>query len=131
MMKLNGKSFVKSFPHPQDKMNARRKSYSIEYKEGMVEESLGKNLIAFCKEKKLDLRMVRKWRADYDKLSQQVEKGNAKKCECGLGRQPLFSELEDVICEWVADRRAKALVVHKTDIQAFALANAPQFGIFP
>ncbi|KAF6313027.1 hypothetical protein mRhiFer1_008558 [Rhinolophus ferrumequinum] len=82
-----------------DKMSAKRKSYSVEYKKGIVEDSRGKNLTAFCKEKKLDLRMVRKWRAEYDNLSQQVDEGNAKKRKCGSGRQPLFLELEDIICE--------------------------------
>ncbi|XP_034267979.1 zinc finger protein 197-like [Pantherophis guttatus] len=113
------------------KMSAKRKSYSVEFKKGIVEDSLGKNLVAFCKEKKLDLRMVRKWRAVYDNLSQQVDEGNAKKRKCGSGRQPLFPELEDIICEWIADRRAKGLVVHRADIQTFALAKALQLGISP
>ena len=37
------------------------------------------------------------------------------------GWQPLFHELEDTICEWTADRRVKALIVLRADIQAFAL----------
>ncbi|KAG9469218.1 hypothetical protein GDO78_021026 [Eleutherodactylus coqui] len=114
-----------------DNMSAKRKSYSIEFKKGIVEDSQGKNLTAFCKEKMLDVRMVRKWRADYDYLSQQVCKGNAKKRRCGSGRQPLFPELEDIICEWIADRRAKALVVRRADIQEFALSMAPQLAISP
>ncbi|XP_074189449.1 uncharacterized protein LOC141571691 [Rhinolophus sinicus] len=112
-------------------MNAKRKSYTIEYKKGIMEDSRGKNLMAFCKEKKLDLQMVQKWQAEYDNLSQQVDEGNAQKCKCGSGQQPLFPELEDITCEWIADRRAKAFVVCKTDIQAFALAMAPQLEIPP
>ena len=108
-----------------------RKSYSIEYKKEIVEESQGKNLTAFCKERNLDLLMVRKWRSDYEKLSQKVDEGNAKKRKCGSGQKPLFSELEDVICERVAERRARGLIVHRADIQTFALKNALQFGIFP
>lgn len=108
-----------------------RKSYSIEYKKGIVEETQGKNLTAFCKERNLDLRMVRKWRSDYEKLSENVNEGNAKKRKCGSGRKPLFSELEDVICEWVAERRARGLIVRRADIQTFALKNALQFDIFP
>ncbi|KAF6362058.1 R3H domain containing 1 [Rhinolophus ferrumequinum] len=123
--------FSRPFIPGQDKMSAKRKSYSIEYKKGIVEDSRGKNLTAFCKKKKLDLRMVRKWRAEYDNLSQQVDEGNAKKRKCGSGRQPLFPELEDIICEWIADRRAKALVVRRADIQAFALAMAPQLEVSP
>ena len=92
---------------------SKRKSYSIEYTKGIAEESQDKNLTAFCKERNLDLRMVR----------------NAKKPKCGSGRQTLYSELKDVICEWVAERRAKALVVRRADIQKFALTNVPQFGI--
>ncbi|KAL7986456.1 hypothetical protein Chor_011622 [Crotalus horridus] len=114
-----------------NKMSAKRKSYSVEFKKAIVEDSRGKNLTAFCKEKVLDVRMVRKWRAEYKNLSQQVDKGNAKKRKCGSGRQPLFPELEGNICEWIADRRAKALVVRRADIQAFALAMAPQLEISP
>ncbi|KAF6339739.1 hypothetical protein mRhiFer1_008018 [Rhinolophus ferrumequinum] len=69
--------------------------------------------------------------AEYNNLSQQLDERNAKKCKCGSGRQPLFPELEYIICEWIADRRAKALVVRRADIQAFALAVAPQLEIFP
>ena len=98
-----------------------RKSYSIEYKKEIVEESQGKNLTAFCKERNLDLRMVRKWRSDYEKLGQKVDEGNAKKRKCGSGRKPLFPELEDLICEWVAERRARGLIVRRADIQTFAL----------
>ncbi|XP_053458342.1 uncharacterized protein LOC128593945 [Nycticebus coucang] len=112
-------------------MSAKRKSYSVEYKKGIVEDSWGQNLTAFCKEKMLNIRLVRKWRAEYGNLIEQVDKGNAKKRKCGSGRQRLFSELEDLICEWVVDRRAKALVVNRAQIQEFALAMAPQFDIAP
>ncbi|XP_053463293.1 uncharacterized protein LOC128597167 [Nycticebus coucang] len=112
-------------------MSAKRKSYSVEYKKGIVEDSWGQNLTAFCKEKMLSIRLVRKWRAEYGNLIEQVDKGNAKKRKCGSGRQPLFSELEDLVCEWVVDRRAKALVVNRARIQEFALAMAPQFDIAP
>ena len=108
-----------------------RKSYSIEYKKGIVEESQGKNLTAFCKENKLDFRLVRKWPSDHNKLNQHMNERNAKKRKCGSGRQPLYSELEDAVFEWVAERRSKILVVRRTDIQKFALTNALQFGIFP
>ena len=94
-----------------------------------MEDSRYKNLIAFCKEKKLDIRMVRKWRAEYDDLSQRVDEGNTKKRKCGSGRQPLFPYLEDNVCERIADRRSKALIVCRADIQAFALAIAPQLEI--
>ena len=60
-----------------------------------------------------------------------MDEGNAKKHKCGSGQKPLFSELEDVICEWVAERRARGLIVRRADIQTFALKNALQFGIFP
>ena len=60
-----------------------------------------------------------------------MNEGNAKKRKCGSGQQPLYFELEDVMCEWVAERRAKALVIRRADSQEFALTNAPQFGILP
>ena len=40
-------------------------------------------------------------------LSQQVFVGSAKNRKCGSGCQPLFPESEDIVCEWIADRRAK------------------------
>ncbi|KFM75291.1 Pogo transposable element with KRAB, partial [Stegodyphus mimosarum] len=110
-------------------MSTKRKSYSVEYKKGIVEDSRIVNLVAFCKEKMLDLRMVRKWRADYDYLCQLVDQGNEKKRRVGSGRQPLFSELEDCIWEWIAGRRAMALVVRRADIQKFALETAIEFDI--
>uniref|UniRef100_A0A803JQY6 HTH CENPB-type domain-containing protein n=1 Tax=Xenopus tropicalis TaxID=8364 RepID=A0A803JQY6_XENTR len=111
-------------------MSTKRKSYSVEYKRRIVEDSWGQNLHTFCKKKKmLNMRLVRKWRAEYGKLIEQVEKGNAKQRKYGSGRQPIFSELEDLICEWVVDRRAKALVVNRAQIQEFALAMAPHFDI--
>lgn len=107
----------------------KRKSYSVEYKEGIVEESRNMNLTAFCEEKKLDLRMVRKWRAKYGILCELVDEGSGKKRKIGSGRQPLFANLEDMVAEWIVDRRARSLVVRKSDIQAFALKMAPQFDI--
>ncbi|KFM74335.1 Cysteine dioxygenase type 1, partial [Stegodyphus mimosarum] len=77
----------------------------------------------------LDLRMVRKWRVDYDYLCQLVDQGNEKKRRIGSGWQPLFSELEACIWEWIAGRRAMALVVRRADIQKFALETAIEFDI--
>ncbi|XP_077109832.1 uncharacterized protein LOC143766214 isoform X1 [Ranitomeya variabilis] len=128
---FNKKSHLVSHHRIHTDMSAKRKSYSVEYKKGIVEESWGKNLTEFCKEKMLSVRLVQKWRADYGNLSQLVDSGNAKKRKVGSGRQPLYSELEDLICEWVADRRAKTLVVSRAKIQEFALAMAPQFEIAP
>ena len=105
-------------------MSAKRKCYSVKFKKAIVEESQNKNLTAFCKEKMLDLRMVRKWRAEFDDLSKQTEEGNAKKRKLRSGRQPSFPELEDITYDWIANRRSRALVVRRVDIQAFALATA-------
>ncbi|KFM70044.1 Pogo transposable element with KRAB, partial [Stegodyphus mimosarum] len=105
-------------------MSTKRKSYSVEYKKGIVEDSRGVNLVAFCKEKMLYLRMVRKWRADYDYLCQLVDQGNEKKRRVGSGRQPLFSELEDCIWECIAGKRAMALIARRADIKKFALETA-------
>lgn len=44
---------------------------------------------------------------------------------CGSGRQPLFSELEDLICEWIVEKRAMTLVVRRAYIQLFAIAIVP------
>ena len=70
-------------------------------------------------------------KAECDNLSQQVDEGNAKKHKCGLGRQPLLPEVEDTICESIAVRGAKAMIVRRADIQAFVLAMASHLHIFP
>ncbi|XP_069816622.1 uncharacterized protein [Dendropsophus ebraccatus] len=111
--------------------SGKRKSYTVEYKKAIVEESWGKNLVEFCKNKMLDHRLVQKWRAEYTNLSEKVESGMAKKRKIGCGRQPMYTELESLVCEWVADRRAKTLVVTRAQIQEYALAVAPQFDISP
>ncbi|XP_016521766.1 uncharacterized protein LOC107834617 [Poecilia formosa] len=111
--------------------SGKRKSYTVEYKKAIVEESWGKNVVQFCKEKMLDHRLVQKWRAEYTNLSEKVESGMAKKRKIGCGRQPMYTELESLVSEWVADRRAKTLVVTRAEIQEYALAVLPQFDISP
>uniref|UniRef100_A0A3B3Y323 HTH CENPB-type domain-containing protein n=1 Tax=Poecilia mexicana TaxID=48701 RepID=A0A3B3Y323_9TELE len=111
--------------------SGKRKSYTVEYKKAIVEESWGKNVVQFCKEKMLDHRLVQKWRAEYTNLSEKVESGMAKKRKIGCGRQPMYTELESLVSEWVADRRAKTLVVTRAQIQEYALAVSPQFDISP
>lgn len=110
-------------------MTARRKSYSVEYKKQIVEECENANLSKFCEEKKLSPRLVRKWRASKEELDRRMEEGNAKKRKCGAGRRPLFLELEDVVLDWILNRRASCLVVRRAEIQAFALESAPQLDI--
>ncbi|XP_068927914.1 calpain-13 [Petaurus breviceps papuanus] len=51
--------------------------YTVEYKKAIVEESHGKNLAVFCKEKLLDLRMESKLYRN--NLNQQVDEGKGKK----------------------------------------------------
>ncbi|KFD68198.1 hypothetical protein M514_19680 [Trichuris suis] len=58
-----------------------------------------------------------------------MDEGSAKKRKCGSCRQPLFPQLEDIICEWIADRRAQAFIVRRSDVQAFALAMAAHLEI--
>ena len=102
-------------------MSIKRKSYPVEYKKETVEDSRDENLTNFCTEKMLDLQMVRKWRSDYDNFCRQVDHGNVKKGKCGSGRKPVFIELEDIIPEWITDRRAKSYFVRWADIQGLPL----------
>lgn len=110
-------------------MVEKRKSYSIEFKISTVEESYNKPLTIFCKEKKLDLRMVRRWREKYVSYKNAESCGNSKKHKIGTGRQPTSSELEDEVFEWICERRAKSLIVSRTEIQKYALNIAVQFEI--
>lgn len=99
----------------------------MDYKKRIGEDLNNKNFTTFCKEMMLDFRMVRKLRAVYDYLSRHVDEGNAKKCKCRSGRQPLFSGVENITAGWIVDRRR--LVVRRADIQEFALAMAPPMDI--
>ena len=67
------------------KMKSARKLYSIEYKKKIVLESQGKNLVSFCKNKQLDLRMVHKWQSKFEQMSFLEENGHAKKRSVGSG----------------------------------------------
>ncbi|KAL7993021.1 hypothetical protein Chor_017277 [Crotalus horridus] len=108
----------------EDKMSAKRKRYSVEFKKGIEEDSRGRNLTAFCQEKKLDLRMVCKWRAEYDSLSQQVEEGN----KCRSSRQPLFPELEVASAAGLRTGEQRLCLCAEL---TFALAVAPHLEISP
>ncbi|XP_018495075.1 uncharacterized protein LOC108864273 [Galendromus occidentalis] len=110
-------------------MSSKRKGYSVAFKRAIVEQSRGGNLKKFCEEMKLDLRMVRKWRAGYHDLVRLTHDGSADRRKCGTGRQPYYLELEDAIYDWILDRRALSLVVNRAEVQAFALASAPRFDI--
>lgn len=111
------------------KMKAARKSYSIEFKKKIVLESQGKNLVSFCKDKQLDLRMVRKWRSKFEQISFLEENGHAKKRSVGSGRTPDNPELESLLFDWIVDRRLMSYAVKRGDVQKMALAIAAELEI--
>jgi len=106
-----------------------RKSYSIEFKKKTIEESRGKNLAAFCKEKNIDERLFRKWRKEYEKICILEEYGHKKKRSCGSGRVAEYSELENLLNDWVIDRRLQSYVVRRIEIQKMALSLCAEFDI--
>lgn len=110
-------------------MVGTKKSYTIEYKIKTVEESRNHCLTEFCKIKKLDLRMVRRWRSEYENLVRLKNDGNLKVRRVGAGRKPLYGELEDAIFEWIINQRAEAFVVRRLEIQNLAMELAPIFDI--
>lgn len=110
-------------------MKAARKSYSIEFKKKIVLESQGKNLVSFCKDKQLDLRMVRKWRSKFDQISFLEENGNIKKRSVGSGRTPDNPELESLLFDWIVDRRLMSYAVKIGDVQKMALPIAAELEI--
>lgn len=111
-------------------MAHKRKSYTQDYKKNIVEESRdAENLRVFCDSKLLPMRMVQKWREAYLDICQQTEEGNGNKRKCGSGRKPLIPELEDMIFDWVFERRAASLVVRRSDVQDYALQMASQFDL--
>ena len=100
-------------------MAESRKSYTLECKKSIVEESRDKNLIIFCKEKNLNTKMSQRWR--HTNLSKSVADGNNKKKKVGTGRTLAINELENTITDWIIDRRARGLIVRRCDIQNVAV----------
>ena len=68
-------------------MSANRNSYMNEFKKQTVEEAKAENLAQFCRQNKLELRMVRRWIQKNDQIAYGCESGNAKKRSTGSGRQ--------------------------------------------
>ena len=85
-------------------MAESRKSYTVEYKKSIVEESRDKNLTMFCKEKNLNIKMVQRQRCAYANLCNSVADGNNKKRKVGTGRTPAINEFENTITDWIIDR---------------------------
>ena len=65
-----------------------KKRYFVEYKKGVVEIKV-----------KMEIKVTI--------LGQQVQVGNAKMRKCKSEHLILFSELKDIVCEWIADRKAR------------------------
>lgn len=112
------------------KMSGSRKSYTIQFKKQMVEESRNvRNLTAFCKEKNIGLRMLNKWKKKYEYLAMHSACGRAKARKCGSGPTAFYPELEDLIYDYIADKRALGFVVRRSEIQKVAQNLAPEFDI--
>lgn len=109
----------------------KRKSYSIEFKKRITEDSRNKNLASFCRERMLNIRMVRKWRLMFEQLSEQAYLGFGSRRSHGSGRQPFYLDLEDIVVEWIIKRKESNHVVTKPDIRKYALTMAPYFNIDP
>jgi len=45
-----------------------------------------------------------------------MEEKKEKQRKCGAGRRPSFPELEDIICDWIVDKRANSSIVRQGDI---------------
>lgn len=112
-------------------MSSVRKSYTVEFKKKCVIESFGKKIIPFCKEKNLDVRMFMRWRAKYEHLNILSEYGNGLKRRCGSGRKPLYPELENLLYDWIIDRRSMSFVVRRANIQEMSLKLATELEISP
>ena len=97
-----------------------RKSYDIAYMKKILEEAETSSVNEVCRKYNLDERMVRRWKNDSD-----LDSCEPKRCRSpGGGRKPTIELLEDQILDWIVERRSRALVVRRKDIQDFALVLA-------
>jgi len=97
-----------------------RKSYDMAYKRKILEEAETSSVNEVCRKYNLDERMVRRWKNDSD-----LDSCEPKRCRSpGGGRKPTIELLEDQILDWIVERRSRALVVRRKDIQDFALVLA-------
>lgn len=108
-----------------------RKSYSIEFKLKTVAEAKGKNILNFCKQKNIDVRMFYRWKKKSDQLALLKEHGHGEKRSCGSGRRAEYPELEDLLYDWVVYRRLMSYVVRRVDIHNMALELFCEFGLPP
>lgn len=111
---------------------ATRKSYSQEFKLKVIKESDGRNLTRYCLDNKLDIRMVRRWRAAREKIAtESITTAGGLKRKCGTGRRPKIpDETEQLIFEWVVERRSRGLVVCRKDIQEHAMRLVNDLSLF-
>lgn len=91
-----------------------RKSYTFAFKRQIIEEARSSSLSEVARKYHLDLRMVRRW------IKIEIENPNARRISGG-GRKPFISDNEDMIFDWIIDRRIQSLAVSRKDIQEFAL----------
>lgn len=73
--------------------------------------------------------MFQKWRKKYEQFCILKKYGHAQKRTCESGRTPFHPELENLLYDWIVDRRSLALVVRRIDVQNMALKLAPELDI--
>ena len=87
------------------------RSYTISFKLEVVEFAENRSITAAAQEYNVDHRSVRDWKKKKNKLQELSRSVNIKKrIRLGSGgRKPLSEKMEEILLEWIIERRSKML----------------------
>ena len=90
-------------------------SYTLEFKMNAIRYAEINGNASTGRKFSVDRKRIRDWRATKEKIIELSgkEKGKKKKRCIGGGRKPFSERLEEIILEWIYDRRSKGLHVSR------------------
>ena len=99
----------------QSHKGSKVKSYTMEFKLAAIQKAEQFSIRHAAEFFHVDRKRIRKWRKDKDKIVQMSNQvaGKKRKALDGAGRNPKSEEMEDIVFEWVTDRRSKRLRVSR------------------
>ena len=101
----------------------RISSYTLKYKLEAIAYAENNSIDIASKKFNVERKRIRKWKSKKEELlSLKKKDGGAKRKRLeGAGRKPLDQQMEEVLVEWIYDRREKGLRVSRKLIMKKAL----------
>jgi len=100
----------------------RRREHSIQYKINILEEIKQSTTADVCRKYNINDSMVRRWKRNRAVIEASLGIRNIR-CPGG-GRKPVIEALEDMVFDYVAEKRSDNNYVTKKEIKDYALAIA-------